>query len=334
MSKDPFEELFGRPVQQEAAEETTATEAAAQTSPAQNTQHPVVEPTPEQQTSVLPQDELPAPVSARRVTAAEAEARSRREFEETLTAQLAALAAQQQADAPAPQPAARAASGMGAATSDQTNPAPRKPQPVSRNANPEKQGSKALPWIIVAGVAVIAIAVASLVVGIVNSNRHAATQLASEQTNSQTKQQSKPSNSSSSAETKTGENDSAKQEETTQQTKQKDSDKATAEAPKVDVGQTMEMPIGPWNATSQLSQRFGMTYFNIPDGTNLYLSNDLLKSFPDSCATMREGWGASKQEDGTYKLLKPAGNCTAAPELYREIWGLLQAWVDTIKPAS
>lgn len=101
--------------------------------------------------------------------------------------------------------------------------------------------------------------------------------------------------------------------------------------PDVEVGPTNTMPIGPWNATSELSQKFGRTSFAIPDGTNLVLSNDLLDSFPESCSAMRDGWGATKAGDNKYELLKPAEKCAEAAELYDEVWGLTDAWVQTIR---
>jgi len=100
--------------------------------------------------------------------------------------------------------------------------------------------------------------------------------------------------------------------------------------PQVEVGATYDMNIGPWNATSQISQRFGSISFTIPDNTNLVLNSDLLNSLPDSCAAMRQGWGATKTESG-YEVLKPAERCAEAPELYDEVWGLVDAWVKTIR---
>lgn len=105
------------------------------------------------------------------------------------------------------------------------------------------------------------------------------------------------------------------------------------EVPAVEVGPTNNMPIGPWNATSELSQKLGSTSFSIPDGSNLVLSSALLDSFPNECADMRTAWGATLLENGTYEVRKPATRCAAAPELYDEVWGLVAAWVTTIKPA-
>lgn len=120
---------------------------------------------------------------------------------------------------------------------------------------------------------------------------------------------------------------------TTEPTETDDPTPDADEVPAVEVGPTNNMPIGPWNATSELSQKLGSTSFSIPDGSNLVLSSALLDSFPNECADMRTAWGATLLENGTYEVRKPATRCAAAPELYDEVWGLVAAWVTTIKPA-
>lgn len=120
---------------------------------------------------------------------------------------------------------------------------------------------------------------------------------------------------------------------TTEPTETDDPTPDPDEVPTVEVGPTNNMPIGPWNATSELSQKLGSTSFSIPDGSNLVLSSALLDSFPNECADMRTAWGATLLENGTYEVRKPATRCAAAPELYDEVWGLVAAWVTTIKPA-
>ncbi|UOQ60151.1 hypothetical protein MUN76_14090 [Leucobacter rhizosphaerae] len=120
---------------------------------------------------------------------------------------------------------------------------------------------------------------------------------------------------------------------TTEPTETDDPTPDPDEVPAVEVGPTNNMPIGPWNATSELSQKLGSTSFSIPDGSNLVLSSALLDSFPNECADMRTAWGATLLENGTYEVRKPATRCAAAPELYDEVWGLVAAWVTTIKPA-
>ncbi|GAA1598589.1 hypothetical protein [Leucobacter chromiireducens] len=101
--------------------------------------------------------------------------------------------------------------------------------------------------------------------------------------------------------------------------------------PSVDVGPTSSFPIGPWNASSEWPQRLGAANFEIPDASHLKLSGELFNSFPESCAAMRGEWGATKLPDGKFEVAKPAATCEAAPELYDQVWGLLDAWVKSIK---
>ncbi|WP_427869380.1 hypothetical protein [Leucobacter luti] len=170
---------------------------------------------------------------------------------------------------------------------------------------------KGLPWIVVGVVAVLAIVASIVTVNLVRAQDPGSSE-ATTPTPTQT-EQPKPTK------TPTTEAPEKKKEDPNQ-------------PPKVDVGPTSEMLIGPWNATSQFPQRLGSTSFVIPDNVNLTLSSDVLNSFPDSCADMREAWGAIRAENGTFQLRKPAERCAAAPELYDEVWGLLDAWVKTIKP--
>lgn len=174
--------------------------------------------------------------------------------------------------------------------------------------------TKALPWIIVGIVAVLAI-VASIVV--VNIARGGEETPAPEATSTATPT-AKPTTTAPPTE-------DAEEEEP-----EEDPD----QVPAVEVGPTSEMQIVPWGATSQFPQRLGSTTFSIPDNVNLILTNDLLNSFPDSCAAMRQQWGAKRLDNGTYEVLRPAERCAAAPELYDEMWGLVDAWVQTIKPAG
>ena len=174
--------------------------------------------------------------------------------------------------------------------------------------------AKALPWIIVGIVAVLAI-VASIVA--VNVARGGDAAVAPAETTA-APQPTKPQT------TKPATEDTAEEEP------EEDPDKV----PTVEVGPTSEMQIVPWNVTSQFPQRLGSTTFAIPDNVNLILTSDLLNSFPDSCAAMRQQWGAKRLDNGTFELLRPAERCAAAPELYDEMWGLLDAWVKTIKPVG
>ena len=178
---------------------------------------------------------------------------------------------------------------------------------------PTNRGAKARPWIIVGAVAVVAL-IGSIVV--VNLARGGAdTTAAPTPTTSQEPTTSAPSTPTT-----------PPPSETEEPTPDPD------EVPTVEVGATNNMPIGPWNATSELSQKLGSTTFAIPDGSNLVLSSALLDSFPDQCADMRSAWGATLVAEGSYEIRKPATRCAEAPELYDEVWGLVAAWVKTIKP--
>lgn len=186
-------------------------------------------------------------------------------------------------------------------------------QPASSRGNVT---SSRLPWIIVGAVAVIAIVVSIVVVNIARGTE-SAPEANTNTTTEPTTPQPEPESDTPSP--------------TTPETP-KPEERPKDEAPSVEVGPTDVMLIGPWNATSQLSQRFGPARFEIPDNVNLQLSSGLLDSFPESCAAMRTAWGATRLDDGTFQVRKPAESCAEAPELYDTVWGLVTAWVETIKP--
>ena len=176
----------------------------------------------------------------------------------------------------------------------------------------------AMPWIVVGAVAVIAIILSIVVVNIVRGADSApqATPPSSETT------ETAPQTPETAPET----------EQPPAEPEPEPEPEKTDEAPQVDVGGTNPMPIGPWNSTSEISTRFGMVYYAVPDNVNLELTSDLLNSFPEECAAMRTAWGATRLDDGTIQIRKPAESCAAAPELYNEVWGLVAAWIDTIQP--
>lgn len=172
--------------------------------------------------------------------------------------------------------------------------------------------STRLPWIIVGAVAIVAIIVSIVVVNVARGSESAPEATTNTTTTEPETTQPEP--------------------ETTTPEAPKPVEKPKDQAPSVEVGPTVTMQIVPWTVTSELSQRFGQTSFNIPDGVNLELTSELLNSFPESCAAMRTAWGATKLEDGTFQVRKPAEGCAEAPELYDTVWGLVAAWVDTIQP--
>lgn len=172
----------------------------------------------------------------------------------------------------------------------------------------------ALPWIVVGIVAVLAIAASIVTVNLVRGAG------AADEAASSTEQSTAPATSEPTAPAPDDDEDEDESPET-------DPDGP----PRVDVGETSTMAIDAWGVTSELSQRFGSTQYAIPDNVNLVLSSSLLDEFPESCADMRAGWGATRAEDGTYSVLRPAETCAEAPELYDEVWGLVAAWVETIQ---
>ncbi|MBL3700601.1 hypothetical protein D3228_13275 [Leucobacter luti] len=177
-------------------------------------------------------------------------------------------------------------------------------------------GPNAKPWIVVGIVAVLAIVASIVVLNIARGQGEPETTAQPTATSSPTQSQTTAPQPSTPAPSET-------------ESPESDDD----EVPSVDVGETIPFPIGPWNATSQWPQRLGGASFNIGADDELRLTGDLFNSFPESCAAMRTAWGATKLPDGTFEVAKPATKCEAAPELYDEVWGLLDAWTKTIKPA-
>ncbi|MFD5600266.1 hypothetical protein ACFWHR_09430 [Leucobacter sp. NPDC058333] len=186
---------------------------------------------------------------------------------------------------------------------------------------PKRQGGrgapKALPWIVVGVVAVIAIVVCIVLVNMARAND------AGGATSSKT-----TTTSESPSETPTPSATPSDDAEETEEPETKDPNKV----PAVEVGPTSTLDIPAWGVTSQLSQKFGMTSYNIPDNSNLQLTSPLIQSLPEECAAMRTQWGVTKGADGKFTVLKPAETCEAAPELYDELWGLTDAFVKSFKP--
>lgn len=99
--------------------------------------------------------------------------------------------------------------------------------------------------------------------------------------------------------------------------------------PQVEVGPTMTMRITQWNTQVELSQKLGLTAsYSIPDGVNLTLQTSLIDSLPATCS---KDWGMTRRDDGTFEVFKPAERCEAAPEVYDELWGLMDAMVKSAR---
>ena len=295
MSRDPFEELFG-PLNDDNDVDAGASESDARTAPLpKQEQPPAASPT--------------VPMPAARPAAAPAAATEpivRRSNAQPIPG------GQPFADAPAPQPAAapRATQPMPA----RQRLAHEQAERVHNSQRPEKQPKtlgKALPWIIVAIIAIAAIVVAIV---LVNGTGNKPAPTPEPQTNS----------ADATSDGNTPEPEEPEAVIPPEPEKQED------EVPSVEVGATNTLPIEAWDATSELSARLGSASYSIPDNKNLELSSDLIASFPADCGYSDGAWGATKNDDGTYSVRRPAA-CDAAPGLYSEVWGLLAAWVDTIK---
>nr|WP_249290985.1 hypothetical protein [Leucobacter manosquensis] len=190
------------------------------------------------------------------------------------------------------------------------------------STEPRSEGTraapKALPWIVVGAVAVIAIIVCIVLVNLARGGSDDGN--ASNQEPTTTAAPSATPSPSSGADDADADDDAE--------------DTDPDEVPAVEVGPTTPLDIPAWGVTSQLSLKFGMTSYSIPDNVNLQLSSPLINSLPEECAAMRTQWGITQGADGTYSVLKPAERCEAAPELYDELWGLTDAFAKSITPAG
>lgn len=182
---------------------------------------------------------------------------------------------------------------------------------------PERPQSNAKPWVIIGIIAIVAIVASIVIVSLVRG------QDADEAANDG------PSQTTQTDDSATDDTGGSTDDEAEDEPEDEDEDEDSGfDVPKVTVGPTNTLKIGPWNATSQLSEKFGMTSFSIPDNVHMKLDSPLIAQLPSSC---QGDWGVTKTDDG-YEVLKP-DSCSEAPEVYDEIWGLLDAYVKTIKPA-
>ncbi|PRI11575.1 hypothetical protein [Leucobacter massiliensis] len=186
--------------------------------------------------------------------------------------------------------------------------------PEQRRGRGRGDASSAVPWIVVGVIAVIAI-VASIVV--VNLARGAGSEPAATSGPTRTSTESPRPTSPEPSSSPDADDDA-------------EAEKPGDEVPRVEVGPTMELAIPQWGVTSELSSRFGSTSYVLENGnTELWLSSDLIAQLP-----CEGNWGAVQTAGGKYEVLRPAERCAAAPELYDELWGLTDAFVQTIRPAG
>ncbi|WP_449281327.1 hypothetical protein [Leucobacter sp.] len=184
----------------------------------------------------------------------------------------------------------------------------REPKPKRNRA-----AGAAKPWIVVGLVAVLAIIASIVVVNIVRGGD--AGQTAGPATEQPTEEQ--PAQPSTPSTPDTPDEDEEEPEE------------PGDEVPQVEVGQTMELPIPQWGVNGDLSSKFGSTSYTLENGnTELWLDSSLIRQLPCD-----GNWGARQVSEGEYEVLRPAEGCAAAPELYDELWGLIDAFVRSLRPA-
>ncbi|RGE17628.1 hypothetical protein [Leucobacter sp. wl10] len=170
-----------------------------------------------------------------------------------------------------------------------------------------ERAARARPWIVVGVIAVLAIVASIIVVNAARGGREDA---------GSTTDPAGQSNGTSAQPTQTGDPGATDGKGT-------EADKV----PEVEVGETSTLPITQWGVSGQLSTKFGMTQYTLQNGNaELWLDSPLISQFP-----CEGNWGAVQTAAGQYEVLKPAERCAAAPELYDELWGLTDAFVQTIK---
>lgn len=168
-----------------------------------------------------------------------------------------------------------------------------------------------VPWIVVGGVAILAILISIIMVNVTRSSNAEA----------------EPAPTSEPVVVSPAPTNTASPKPTVEPEPEADT------APTVDVGNTSEMRIDQWNAVTQVSGRFGALNY-VVEGETMRITSALTDSFPASCGpTMKTGWGVERVGGTTYQVVKPASKCADSPELYDQVWGLTQAMADAIKPA-
>lgn len=209
------------------------------------------------------------------------------------------------------------------------SPQPARPQPPRSQQFPQepatqpvpevkKRGGMLLPWIIVA-----VVAIAALVGALVFVNMNTSKAGDKEPTGTSTEQPSDQPTTDAPSETPSEEPETPE----------------VTEAPAVDVGETYPMEISYAGIEIQGPAKLNPNAWYVPTqtGDEVMFHAAVMGSFPDSCADMRsvEGkspWGIRKEADGTWSVIRPGDGCAAAPELYNEVWGLMQAVADSAKP--
>lgn len=180
----------------------------------------------------------------------------------------------------------------------------------------ERRTSRFVPWIIVAVGAIVAVVVAIFIVTSLSGggNPEPAPTAAPTTESPTSSQPSTPSDSG----------DDGEQGGSTQPTRA-----PATTAPQVEVGPTMNLPVADWGVQADLSERLGLSVNYRLDGQNLVLSSSLIDSLPASCS---KEWGMTRTAAGDFEVLKPVERCAAAPAVYDELWGLMDAMVKSVRP--
>ncbi len=187
----------------------------------------------------------------------------------------------------------------------------------------EHRSRHLIPWLLVAGGVVVALLVAFFVVSSLSGDGRTANDANSNSEASNGGQNTSPNGDTGKGDSNTKPSTSPSEKPTT-----KPATPPSTKVPSVEVGPTMNMRVDSWGIEVDLSQKLGDTRYQIT-GEDLVLTSSLIASMPATCAG---DWGMTKAADGTFQVLKPAERCAAAPELYDELWGLMDAMVKTARP--
>lgn len=188
--------------------------------------------------------------------------------------------------------------------------------------------ARLIPWIVVGIIAVFALFGAGLFLSTLNSES-AITSTAADDTDKAVNNAGAATdrdNSASYSEHETGSSTNSIDSSASSANSQSSS---AQRAPEVTVGSTYQLEIAQWDKKLEVSSKLnGLRYELVDNNTRANLSLDLAQSLPESCAALRSQFGF-KLEGNKVKAIKPQATCPAAPEVYNEIWGLLEAAAKT-----
>lgn len=177
---------------------------------------------------------------------------------------------------------------------------------------------KVLPWIVTVSVAVVALIVSVIVVRAVRGENEVQNAVAA----SETHEDVNTANSLPQTNPVPGAN--------ARKVPQSDD-----RVPTVEVGNTFELNIGQWNTKVQISQKMSRIHYELRDNANIaYIESALTQKLPRECAEMRTQFGFARAQNGTLTVVRPTEKCAAAPDMYNEIWGLLDAAAKTARVSA